>query len=862
MSRIKEIWCMPHSHLDIGYTHPQPMLMELQTDYLDQALDLCDRTADYPDGARFCWTVEANAVLRKWLETADSKKTERLRDAVRRGQFCVTALPFHTTPCANANEMVHMLSGLDELSAAVGDRIRIAINHDVNGQPWTIGQFLLDSGIDFYLTGINIHMGGIPMPRPAPFLWEMSDGRKLQCFVGEHYSLFSQFLFTEEHSVKRMHEGAKEYADRLEKQGYRLDFAFLTATNPPLYDNNCPDAELSDLIRRYNAEGHEFRLRLVTADDLRKRIRKIPEAEMPVMGGDWTDYWNFGAGSTARETRVSRLGKNALQQSEVIDCFTMRRDAHRQKTLETCYNSSLVFEEHTWGASQSVSQPDSPESYSQLIHKIKKAYETADLAGYLLGSSMETLAKNPHQSNALGSVIAVNTSAAPQTVELKVPKSYLEPGRQLAALRIKSCAPYLEQETETCSAGLISLLPFQEKRIPLSDLRPDVPGDGGILVDRDTIKTPYYQIRFHPDTGGIIQITDIRSRREILDPSKGMALFEPIRETIDETINPANRRALFPRDVDLGNRNISQWNHDWAGKRTRAHRTRGEVIAGKYDVTIVSYMTLEGMERLEQRITFYTYRSSIRMTVRLIKQPVYEPESLYFAVPLQMKEGWECSYDTAGMPVKLDKQQLGTVCRDWITVDTGVSVYDDTYCVTLNCPDAPLVQIGDFGFGRESRRIERKKNPLLLEWALNNYWDTNFCANQSGFMMLTYELNPHDTFLPRTAMLDGLSANCPVVIGAGVEACEEERRLLSADGNSVVLHVYPEKESRAIRLLVSNPTDKADTLRISLQDRVILEAAQISPTGEVLAPCLLKDGAAIASVPAGGVRLLRLTANT
>ncbi len=59
------------------------------------------------------------------------------------------------------------------------------------------------------------------------------------------------------------------------------------------------------------------------------------------------------------------------------------------------------------------------------------------------------------------------------------------------------------------------------------------------------------------------------------------------------------------------------------------------------------------------------------MTVKFIKQPVYEPESLYFTVPLKMKEGWECSYDTAGEIVRLDEEQMGNVCRDWVTVDSN-----------------------------------------------------------------------------------------------------------------------------------------------------------------------------------------------
>ena len=33
-----------------------------------------------------------------------------------------------------------------------------------------------------------------------------------------------------------MHEGVTEYVGRLGEMGYPYEFAFLTATNPPLYD--------------------------------------------------------------------------------------------------------------------------------------------------------------------------------------------------------------------------------------------------------------------------------------------------------------------------------------------------------------------------------------------------------------------------------------------------------------------------------------------------------------------------------------------------------------------------------------------------------------------------------------------------
>lgn len=67
--------------------------------------------------------------------------------------------------------MTQYLQQLDQIRELTASEIKTAINHDVNGQPWTLSSLMLDSGVEFYLTGINIHFGGIPFQRPYAFHW-------------------------------------------------------------------------------------------------------------------------------------------------------------------------------------------------------------------------------------------------------------------------------------------------------------------------------------------------------------------------------------------------------------------------------------------------------------------------------------------------------------------------------------------------------------------------------------------------------------------------------------------------------------------------------------------------------------------
>ena len=80
---IKEILFVHHTHTDIGYTHPQPVVFELHRRFIDEALDIAEQTADWPDDCRFRWTCEVTGITRDWWEHAGDT---RPRPLPRRGE--------------------------------------------------------------------------------------------------------------------------------------------------------------------------------------------------------------------------------------------------------------------------------------------------------------------------------------------------------------------------------------------------------------------------------------------------------------------------------------------------------------------------------------------------------------------------------------------------------------------------------------------------------------------------------------------------------------------------------------------------------------------------------------------------------
>jgi alpha-mannosidase len=760
---IKEILVFHHSHLDVGYTHSQPLVWELQQEYLTQVIPWLELTADAADQRSAPrWTCEATDPVLRWIDRAPAALVERFVALCRSGRISLTALARHVTALVDGPGLRRLIEGKATLERLTARPIRTACQFDVNGVPWPLADVLLEGGVDFFVMAINAHLGRPVSPRPGFFLWETPTGRSVLVLNGNHYTMFDQILRVWDDSLESMRHGWDDYARHLESIGYRHEFIALSSTcSPIMWDNAPPNPFLPPLIERWNGEKRMPEIRYATLDEVRERAMRIDPADLPRLRGDWTDYWSFGVASSPIATARSRQTKPILEAVSALPLSEGERAAvaQAQRALD-------LYDEHTFGYLDSG--VDQPAAHSAETLKQALAHEAYELANFSLMSALDHLAGNPEADWTSQRLLAVNSSDEALAIDLPTRASdgEVQSKRSYRASRLMVPNRVWESTDRTATESLT--VPARSWRVLEGpDLSPVTSLEAGI--DHRTVRrgaseeeTPlaptdaqpvaglahaaseaiaengFLRLRYQPETGHIFALHDKPQDRNLIGDAS-MGLFAYVRERPDALID-GGYSAFYQRDLAREKVDSSCW-RDWSPIRERAARTlecRVEVDARRF--ILRRRLAAPGATYLHETITVFAGNPVVHLCAEVELEPRAEPQNIYFAFPMALDEGWEAAFDTAGASIRLDRDQLPGACRNWATAENYAALWDKRGGVALFLNESPNVQFGDFHFGAPLDSIPRPRGPLLLAWPISNCWETNFPRRQPGRMRFSFGL--------------------------------------------------------------------------------------------------------------------------
>jgi hypothetical protein len=134
----------------------------------------------------------------------------------------------------------------------------------------------------------------------------------------------------------------------------------------------------------------------------------------------------------------------------------------------------------------------------------------------------------------------------------------------------------------------------------------------------------------------------------------------------------------------------------------------------------------------------------VDITHRIIKKPIRTKESVHIAFPFNVPDG-QIRYDVANAIVRPELDQLPGSNKNFFSVNSWIDVSNKDYGITLATPDIPLAEFGEITAEQPWRERVAPGN-TVYSYVLNNYWHTNFKADQSGEIEFHYSLQPHGPF--------------------------------------------------------------------------------------------------------------------
>ena len=896
MSKVHTLYFIHHSHTDIGYTHDQPIVFDLHGRFLDEALGLADQYSDREGDGAFRWTVETTYVLYRWLQQASARQIERFKALERAGRIEVTGMFANLTPLLDTDQLMETFQLLRPLRDDFGFTIRHAMNCDVNGENWPLVDLLLDLGIEGFTMAINTHFGGAPMQRPNVFWWEGPSGRKILAYNGWPYD--TGWRFGIGHDAATFEE---TWWPRVERRLAEIDYplpVLMVQSFHPFGDNGSAYGPFSRFIDTWNEQGKSPRIVMATPKEWWAAV-KAHSHLLPTYRGDWTDYWNFGCISSAREQALNRTSRARLRAADSVAAAVLgRSDAPAESTLtrsfaryrELAWHSLHLWDEHTWGADCSIRAPGAEDTAAQWHHKASYAYKARSLSLLLQRDAMAELGQHVKRTKP-NDLLVFNPFPWTRRVAGIIPQEIASP----RGVPEDATAGRHYQDRITYDHSRLAAILEAEKSQKQIWLKPvEVPGFGYTVIHRDelieweptaefseeaVVENGSFQLTFDRERGGISSWHDTRLNHEWVDQSAGYPLNGFVHEQVSDASHTWPRNLMFYMEWLSDEVERSRgWKPEWPVERRGPTR----VLQHRVFRTPLGQYVIQALEApgcvgpLKQSVFLPDSADYIECESWWDMGLSVHPEATYILYPFNVS-GATARLDLGGQPMAVGSDQLPGVCLDYFTAQGWIDFSKEELGVTVAIPDNPMVQLGDFHFAHNQAECALER-AMLLGWVTNNYWETNFRAHQPGRVHARYRIKPyHGGFNELQAHRFGLEAaypqplfqhlgepkrDSPLHPGAGTLLRLPENA--SPESPVLTFHIKPAERQPGVILRLFNASDEVQPAEIGSGFLHILSAQWCDLLEKPQGSMEVQNGAVTLNVPARRmtVVLLNVEAST
>jgi alpha-mannosidase len=153
-------------------------------------------------------------------------------------------------------------------------------------------------------------------------------------------------------------------------------------------DNTPIDADLPDAVKSWNEDYAFPHLIIASATDIMKTFEERYGDQLPVLRGDFTEYWTDGLGTDAKQTGMNRSSKERLIQAETLWTMLHPGEGAPRADFNEAWRDVIMGTEHTWCYMDPGKQPISGD-----ILKIKFGFfqSAENLSKSLLNQALSTV---------------------------------------------------------------------------------------------------------------------------------------------------------------------------------------------------------------------------------------------------------------------------------------------------------------------------------------------------------------------------------------------------------------------------------------------------------------------------------------